>query len=301
MMLMLPGMVSKGDNLLVRRPSTYPLEDLEVVRELGRGSSGTVKLVRVRTCTGWELQALKIVDKWQLVAEFDGQRRLETERDFLVRFCRDPDVCQTKHMTRFIGCHQTHHHLHFFFEYLAAGDLLGVIQEKGPLPPENVKLGAFQLIRALNFMHAHGILHGDVTLQNVLVDSAGDLRICDLSSCLKATDSYLIDWKALGVLIFELSTGLIPLQNVYLPWPISHQSAEWKEVRSLADLLIKFNRKEFVMEFCINQTLKVVELQNTSPNEQAKQSDEDEDSSEQGQFDPMPLRNFSFHENSLCF
>lgn len=53
---------------------------------------------------------------------------------------------------------------------------------KTPLPEEQVKTYAFQLMRAVDHMHRHGIFHRDIKPENLLV-SNNLLKLADFGSC----------------------------------------------------------------------------------------------------------------------
>eukprot|EP00730_Choanoeca_flexa_P004898 TRINITY_DN11833_c0_g1_i4.p2 TRINITY_DN11833_c0_g1~~TRINITY_DN11833_c0_g1_i4.p2 ORF type:complete len:358 (+),score=59.42 TRINITY_DN11833_c0_g1_i4:387-1460(+) len=56
-------------------------------------------------------------------------------------------------------------------------------KQRRPLPLLMVKLFAYQMFRALAYLHAKGICHRDIKPQNLLVDAArGILKLCDFGS-----------------------------------------------------------------------------------------------------------------------
>ena len=69
--------------------------------------------------------------------------------------------------------------LTFVFEYVDT-DLSHYMEgHPGPLPPNNVRLFMFQLLRGLDFCHCRRILHRDLKPQNILISEIGELKLAD--------------------------------------------------------------------------------------------------------------------------
>ena len=55
-----------------------------------------------------------------------------------------------------------------------------------PLPERRVKLMIYQVLKAVDHMHRHGILHRDIKPENILID--GDtVKVADFGSCQEFT------------------------------------------------------------------------------------------------------------------
>ena len=65
------------------------------------------------------------------------------------------------------------------FEYLRTDLSQYLENHPGGLSQRNIKLFMFQLLRGLAFCHARRILHRDVKPQNLLISSAGELKLAD--------------------------------------------------------------------------------------------------------------------------
>ena len=65
-------------------------------------------------------------------------------------------------------------------EYANGGDLLAYIQKlNGPIPYKENKLWMTQICDALEFLHRIDISHRDLKLENLLIDSARNVKLCD--------------------------------------------------------------------------------------------------------------------------
>jgi len=62
---------------------------------------------------------------------------------------------------------------------LYARSLHDVLVREPDLARRRAKKFARQMLQALKFVHAKGVVHGDVKGENLLLDAAGDLRLCD--------------------------------------------------------------------------------------------------------------------------
>src|SRR5262245_13930754 len=210
-----------GDPQPLRRVGAY-----EVLGELGRGGMGVVHKAR-QACPG-RVVALKMV----LAGEYadPGRRaRFLAEGDALARLAH-PNIVQIHE----VG---THDGLPFLaLEYVSGGSLADRLRG-APQPPRQAAELVETLARAVQHAHAHGVVHRDLKLQNVLLGEDGRPRVSDFGLArherpgltatgeLLGTPSYMApeqaagggqavgpaaDVWALGAILYECLTGRPP-------------------------------------------------------------------------------------------
>jgi len=138
-------------------------------------------------------------------------------------------------ITTMYCCLQNTEHLFFVMEYMSGGNLKEQLDKVEFFSEKRTKFYAAEIVLAVQFLHQHGILHRDLKLENVLVDSDGHCKITDFglsklglfrhcktrTRC--GTPLYMapeiiknlpygqgVDWWAVGVMIYEMMTGYPP-------------------------------------------------------------------------------------------
>ncbi|ETV82594.1 CAMK protein kinase [Aphanomyces astaci] len=79
-------------------------------------------------------------------------------------------------------------------EYCAQGELFDVVSAQDRLALPAAQTFLRQVASGLQYMHSHGYAHCDLSLENVLVDVAGQAKLCDFGLA-----ASLYEWKTGGV------------------------------------------------------------------------------------------------------
>lgn len=154
-------------------------------------------------------------------------------------------------------------------EYASRGDLFDYISRGGNLSENVAKLYICQLISAIEHIHSHGVCHLDISLENIVLDAPGVLKVCDFglsrrilptgfTSSKPGKEMYMapevvsgsvfhgdvVDAFSVGVVVFVLLIGFPPFDKACFSDPryalLSNQSdglrtlvRQWKLVSVL--------------------------------------------------------------------
>ncbi len=214
-------------------PSMCPIEwkrgDL-----IGKGSFG--KVFMGMNVKNGELLAIKQVN---LNTTEDQETAMQIQTEItLMENLRHPNIVSL------LGTQRTGHKLNIIMEYVP-GKSLDVLLEKFGAFHERVIISyARQLLDALAFCHAHGVVHRDIKGKNVLVDTQGNLKLADFGSAKRFKDvlrkdapslsyNYTPLWTAPEVLVGDYnskvdvwSLGCVVIEMATAKPPWSEQNFE---------------------------------------------------------------------------
>ncbi|ORZ25358.1 kinase-like domain-containing protein [Absidia repens] len=197
-------------------------EDFDTVDELGRGNGGTVcKVLHVRTQT---VMARKII---HIQANSTVRKQIMREMQFL-------HDCNSKHIVSYYGAFMQGDDISICMEYMEVGSLDAISKRCGPIPLPVLKKISFAIVDGLIYLYdAHRIIHRDLKPSNVLVNSQGQIKLCDfgvsgqlinsVADTFVGTSSYMSperirgspysvksDVWSLGITIMELALARFP-------------------------------------------------------------------------------------------
>lgn len=227
-------------------PSTdYKFDDLRIMRTIGTGTFGRVKLVQ-HTLTG-KVCALKCMQKTEIVASHQ-EKNIMNEKNLLFDCSSCPFV---------LALLQTFNHpnqVMMLMEFIQGGELWTYIYEKSNTVKRNtaggfemsaVKFYAANVLLAFRHLHKKGIGYRDLKPENLLLDSQGYVKMIDFGFAKKfpyekggekmdktytlcGTPEYLapeivmskgydkcVDYWAYGCFVYELYLARTPFQADY--------------------------------------------------------------------------------------
>ncbi|ODQ77965.1 hypothetical protein BABINDRAFT_163016 [Babjeviella inositovora NRRL Y-12698] len=196
--------------------------DLLTLKTLGAGSSGTVsKVLHLPTK---QTMAKKII-------HIDATQTVQTQ---IVRELRIMGECNLPYIIGFFGLFLSEGHVIICMEYIDCGSLDKVLRLSGPFPEFMLKQVCYCVLQGLIYLYdTHKIIHRDVKPSNVLVNSRGEMKLCDfgvsrelinsLADTFVGTSTYMSperiqggvysikgDVWSLGLMLIELAAGSFP-------------------------------------------------------------------------------------------
>lgn len=198
------------------------LDDLLTLKKLGSGNSGTV--TKVLHLPSKKTMARKVI-------------HMETKQAVLKQIVRELRImheCDSPSIIGFYGAFLKEGDVVICMEYADCGSLDKVLAVSGPFPEYMLKQTAYSVLTGLIYLYnTHKIIHRDVKPSNVLMDSRGNMKLCDfgvsrelinsIADTFVGTSTYMSperiqgnrytikgDVWSLGLMMIELATGSFP-------------------------------------------------------------------------------------------
>ncbi|KAG0256890.1 hypothetical protein BGZ95_005376, partial [Linnemannia exigua] len=148
-----------------------------VVRELGRGVHGKVKLCRDTTTD--ELCAIKIVDKTtrRRLGRSQASNEQKIRREIAIM-----KKCIHPHVVRLIEVidDPTARKIYLVIEYMEGGEVRWKDSDDSPvLPLQDARTIFRDVVLGLEYLHMQGIIHRDIKPANLLLSADGSVKISD--------------------------------------------------------------------------------------------------------------------------
>lgn len=208
------------------------IDDFDLLKVIGKGSFG--KVMQVRKKDTQRVYALKSIRKAHIVAKLEVNHTL-AERNVLVEV-NNPFIVSLKF------CFQSPDKLYFVLVFINGGELFHHLQREGRFSLDRSRFYICELLSAIECLHSLDVIYRDLKPENILLDYQGHIALCDFGLCKRdmklkdrtetfcGTPEYLapelllgqgytrsVDWWTLGILLYEMLTGLPPFYDENIP------------------------------------------------------------------------------------
>eukprot|EP00873_Tetraselmis_striata_P004746 jgi/Tetstr1/425010/TSEL_015478.t1 len=168
----------------------------DLIRKLGRGAQGLVALARDKHTH--ELVAIKKAKAGTVARETALLQALQMSDDIMVI----KDVLRPRNPA---NGHDQHGFVVYERLVLPIDEMFALWGGYSKTPKAALKHVLFNIVRGLNFMHAHGVVHGDVKMDNIMISEGCGPRIVDLG---QARYLYTSDGEVRSIRRKDISHGM---------------------------------------------------------------------------------------------
>ncbi|KAF9942659.1 hypothetical protein BGZ67_000473 [Mortierella alpina] len=189
---------------------------------LGTGTFGRVYLTKFRHNQTY--YAMKVLKKSEVV-RLKQVEHINSEKQILSQV-------HFPFIVNLFTTFQDESNLYMLLEYVIGGELFSHLRKAGRFTNDMTRFYAAEIVLAIEYLHSRDVIYRDLKPENLLLDSAGHIKITDFGFAKRVEDrtwtlcgtpEYLapeiiqskghgkpVDWWALGILIFEMLAGYPP-------------------------------------------------------------------------------------------
>lgn len=218
-------------------------EDLQDISSLGSGNGGTVsKALHIPTN--------RIMARKRIPIEANAEVRRRIVRELHIMH-----ECNSPYIVSYYGAFVSDNDVVMCMEYMDVGSLDRISKKHGPLPEPIIGKITEAVVEGLVYLYdTHHIMHRDIKPSNVLVNSQGQIKLCDfgvsgelinsIANTFVGTSIYMSPERIRGGMynvrsdVWSLGITLLELAIGYFPWENDRdEDGKTKQPMGILDLL----------------------------------------------------------------